>query len=203
MNKLVIAAVMMFGFTSATLAAEGPKVEYSADTGMEMEQGAMKGHVYAAPGKERREMDQGGQKMITIMRQDKKVVWMLMPEQKMYMEMPINGDRPQPGDMSGYKIEQTTVGKETVNGVSATKGKVIMTDSKGAKMGGFMWTTADGIVVKTDVIAMDKGNKMRMKMELTNLKVGHQDPAMFEIPSGYTTMDMGAMMGGAMGRRHK
>lgn len=203
MKKLVITAVMMFGFTSATFAAEGPKVEYSADTSMEMERGAMKGHVYAAPGKERREMEQGGQKMITIMRQDKKVVWMLMPEQKMYMESPMGGGNDQQGNMSDYKIEQTKMGTETVNGVSATKGKVIMTDSKGAKMGGFMWTTADGIVVKTDVIAMDKGSKMRMKMELTNLKVSHQDQALFEIPAGYVAMDMGAMMGGAMGRRHR
>lgn len=202
MNKIFLTAVMSISLSAAAWAAEAPKepsVEYSADSSMEMEQGAMKGHVNHAAGKERREMEQGGQKMVTIMRNDKKVVWMLMPEQKMYMESPIDGGKPQPGNMSDYKIEQTVVGPETVNGVKTTKGKVVMTDSKGTKMGGFMWTTSDGIVVKTDVLAMEKGNKMRMKMDLTNLKVGHQDPALFEIPAGYAPMSMGGMFGGMMG----
>lgn len=202
MNTNILFAALLIGFSAMTLATEGSKAEYSADTIMETAQGKMKGHIYSAPGKERREMNQSGQKMITIMRQDKKVVWMLMPDQKMYMESPIDTRR-QPENLNGYKIEQTPMGTETINGVSTTKGKVIMTDSKGAKMGGFMWTTAEGIVVKTDVIAMDKGSKMRMKMDLTNLKVGHQDPALFEIPADYTRMDMGAMMGGAMMGRHR
>jgi outer membrane lipoprotein-sorting protein len=197
MNMKILFAVMTIGFSSAALAMDGPKVEYAADSSMETAQGAMKGRVYAAPGKERREMNQGGQKMITIMRQDKKVTWMLMPEQKMYMEMAMDNKSHRSESISDYKIEQTVVGKETVNGVSATKSKVVMTDSKGAKMGGFMWSTPDKIAVKTDVIAMDKSSKMRMKMDLTNLKVGKQDPALFEIPAGYTRMDMGGMMGGA------
>lgn len=34
-----------------------------------------------------------------------------------------------------------------------------------------------------------------MASELTNLKIEKQDPALFEIPAGYTKNDMGAMMG--------
>lgn len=200
MNTKLLYAVAAIGFSIVAVAADAPKVEYSADSSMETAQGAMKGRVYSAPGKERREMNQGGQKMITILRQDKKVVWMLMPEQKMYMEMSTENKSHRPENISDYKIEQTVVGPETVNGVSATKSKVVMTDSKGHKMGGFMWTTSDKIVVRTDVIAMDKGSKMRMKNDLTNLKVGKQDPALFEIPAGYSRMDMGSMMGGARRR---
>ena len=198
---------MSIGFSGAVLAAgsatDGPKVAYTAVSSMETEAGAMNGRVYSAPGKERREMEQRGKKMITITRQDKKVTWMLMPEQKMYMEMPMEGGRPSnPESISSYKIDATEVGPETVNGIKATKSKVVMTDSKGNKMGGFMWRTSDGIAVKTDILAIGSGNKMRMKSELTNLKVGHQDPALFEIPAGYAPMSMGAMMGGAMGGRH-
>lgn len=203
MKKLILIAVMSISFSGTVLAADEPKVEYSADSSMETEAGAMNGRIYSAPGKERREMDQGGKKMITIMRKDKKVTWMLMPEQKMYMEMPMDSGRPQPGNTSDYKIDATVVGTETVNGIKATKSKVVMTDSKGNKMGGFMWRTTDGIAVKSDVLAMGGGSKMRMKSELTNLKIGHQDPALFEIPAGYTTMSMGGMMGGMMGGRNR
>lgn len=203
MKKLVIAAVMMLGFTSATFAMDTPKAEYSADSTMETEQATMKSHISYSPGKERREMDQGGKKQIMILRQDKKVMWMIMPEQNMYMESPLGGgDRSRPADLSSAKVESTEAGSETVNGIATKKYKVIVTTEQG-KMGGFFWKTPDGILVKSDLIAMEKGSKIRMKTELTNLKVGRQDPALFEIPAGYKTMDMGAMMGGAMMGRHR
>lgn len=199
MKKFALLAVMMLGFTSATFAMEGPKVEYSADSTLETEQVSMTNHIYHARGKERQEMGQGGQKQIIILRHDKKVMWMLMPAQNMYMENPLNsGDRSQSSDLSNAKVEATEVGTETINGVKTRKLKVIVTTDKG-KMGGFFWKTPDDILVKSDLIAIDKGSKMRMKSELTNLKIGPQDPALFEIPAGYRSMSMGAMMGG-MGR---
>jgi hypothetical protein len=46
-----------------------------------------------------------------------------------------------------------------------------------------------------------EGNeKKRMMTELKNLKIGKQDPQLFEIPQGYTKFDMSGMMGGVMGR---
>jgi hypothetical protein len=171
-----------------------PKVEYSADTVMEHEAGAMQGKVYYAPGKERREMNQGGMNMVTISRHDKKVMWMLMPETKSYMEMPM-GAQSAPGDISGYKMEHSEVGKDTLNGVPTTKSKLIMTGPDGGKLGGFMWSTKEGIMVKMDAISVDKGDKMRIKQELTNLKIGKQDPQLFEIPPGYQLSSMPGMPG--------
>ena len=41
-----------------------------------------------------------------------------------------------------------------------------------------------------------------MLTELSNLKIGRQDPKLFEIPDGFTKLDMGGMMGGTrMGRQ--
>src|SRR4030067_3785082 len=155
----------------------------------------MQSYVYYNPSWERREMVMdGGDKMITIMRHDKKVAWTLMPAEKMYMEMSIvQANTNTHDDSSQYQIEQTVVGPETVNGVNTTKSKIIMTGPKGEKMGGFMWVTKENIMVKMDAIAIDKKDKMRIKTELTNLKVGKQDAALFEIPSGYTAMGLGGM----------
>lgn len=50
--------------------------------------------------------------------------------------------------------------------------------------------------MKMDLLSKEGDTKMRMTQELTNLKVGKQDPKLFEIPPGYTKNDMGAMMGG-------
>src|SRR3989344_558259 len=159
---------------------------------MEMEGGmTMKSRIYYSPGKQRMEMGGAGGNVI-IIRKDKKVMWQLMGS--MYMERAMGGaDSQDPHDMD---VQQTVVGDETVNGVKTTKYKVIATKKDGSKFGGFFWTTKDGITVKMDLLSKEGDKKMRMTQELTNLKVGKQDPKLFEIPSGYTKNDMGAMMGG-------
>ena len=199
---LTAAVVAMAGLAQAA----GPSkatVEYSADSQLETAEISMKGHVNYAPMRERREMvTDGGDKMITIMRADKKVAWILMPSEKMYMETNIaQAAGKDSTDPSQYKIEQTVVGPETLNGVQTTKSKIIMTGPKGQKMGGFMWMTKENIMVKMDAIAIEKNQKMRFKTELTNLKIGKQDASLFEIPQGYSKASMGmpsigSLMGG-------
>jgi hypothetical protein len=200
---LVVAGMAASGVAAAA-SWDGPKVDYSADSYMETAEGVMKGRVYASPGKERREYDQDGEKMTMIMRQDKKVGWMLMSGEKMYMEVDLSKSGKRKDNLSGYTIEQTTIGPETVNGVKTTKSKIIMTGPKGEKMGGFWWVTKDNIIVKMDAISVIKGSKDRFKIELQNLKVARQDPSLFEVPAGYSKMGMdmgsiGKMMGGGRG----
>ncbi len=190
-----LATLMPLAGTSA--AADRPTVEYSADSVIEHAEGAMKSRVYSTPTKERRDMTQEGMAMVTITRHDKKVMWTLMPEEKMYMEMKQGAQPSNKDDLSAYTIEQTVVGPETLNGLSVNKSKMIMTHSDGSKFGGFMWTTKEGILVKLDALSVEQGNKERFKIELSNLKIGKQDPALFEIPPGYETMpgmDMGSIM---------
>jgi hypothetical protein len=190
---LIVAAMTMPGAAQAASPAP-PQAEYSADSVLETAEVSMKGHVNYTPRRERREMvmGSGGDKMIMITRHDKKVAWTLMPSEKMYMESSIAQAKTK-DDLSSYKIEQTVIGPDTVNGVSTTKSKIIMTGAKGEKMGGFMWTTRDNIVVKMDAIAIDKKQKHRFKTELTNLKVGKQDPKLFEVPAGYEKMNIPGM----------
>jgi hypothetical protein len=188
---------------TAAAVEEKLNVEYSADQVVEAEDGAMKSRMYYTPTKERREMNQGGQSMVMIMRHDKKVAWTVMPEEKMYMEAAMKPSTDKT-DMSAYKIEQTPVGQEMLNGVNMNKSKIIMTHSSGSKMGGFMWMTKEGIMAKIDAIAVEKGSKDRFKMEQTNIKVGKQPADLFELPRGVEKMDMGGMgmdmMKGMMGR---
>jgi len=168
-----------------------PKVDYSADSTMETEGGmTMKSRTYYSHGKQRMEMG-GADGNVTIIRRDKKVMWQLMGN--MYMEMSM--DQLESSDLNSMDVEQTVVGNETVNGVQTTKYKMIATKKDGSKFGGFFWTTKDGIPMKMDLLSKEGDKKMRIVSELTNLKVEKQNPALFEIPVGYTKNDMGAMMG--------
>ena len=186
---LLVVGMVVAGMVQAV---EGPRVEYSATMSMESAEGISQGPVYHTPMMERREIVQDGESMVMIIRHDKKVTWTLMPGSKMYMESEFPKEGRQ-DDLGAYKFDTTVVGPDTVNGLETTKTKIIMTGPDNVKMGGFMWATKEGIAVKLDAIAVEKKKKERFKMELQNLKVGKQDPSLFEIPKGYEKMDMANM----------
>lgn len=190
---IVSATTMAMAASPVAPRPQQPQAEYSADSYMETEQLTMKSKVYHAAGKERKEQEMGGEKSVTIMRHDKQLLWTVMPSQQMYMEMSLQGKQRPPGqgnDASDYTYERTEVGPEVIDGHQTTKYKVIATSPKGEKMGGFMWITREGIQIKMDLVALVEGSKMRMKTGLTNLKIERQDPALFEVPAGYTKMTM-------------
>lgn len=182
-----------------------PQVEYSADRVISGEQGGqsmqMNARVYYAKGKERDEIEAHGQSMTMVMRHDKKLAWMLMPDQKMYTEMSyadqaqycnwpcVNIEKAKMGEGKGY----TTLGKEVVSGIETTKYKVVCVDKKGETIEGIFWVAANGVVIKMDFMTTGKRGKSHAVIELRNVKIAGQDPGLFEIPKGYSKLDMSAM----------
>jgi hypothetical protein len=205
MRTLVQASVLLTAavFAPAPAGAEESQVSYSADYVMETAEGAVRGKMFVSPGKERREdASADGVSMVTIRRDDLRKMWMLMPAERMYMEMKTGEPDPSgkaatdPGD---YDVEMTVVGPERLAGLDTTKQKVVMTGKDGTKMGGFWWTTSEGIPVKMDMLAKEAGSKMRLKRELSNIEIGPQAADLFEIPEGYNSMAAAMGMGAAKG----
>ncbi len=202
-SLLMVPAVLIGAAWLQTAAAQGETtVAYSADYVLETAEGAMRGRIYATPGMERREdLTPDGGTMVSIRREDKNLLWMLIPSERMYMEiktgeMAAGSERtPSPEE---YQTEMTTEGREEVAGVMTTKSKVIMTSADGSKMGGFWWTTDEGVLIKMDVLSIAAGEKIRMKRELTNVQIAPQPADLFEIPSGYVSMSA-AIGGGLLG----
>lgn len=179
-----------------------PQVEYSADSMMQTEEGTMQQHVYVTPTRERKEMLTGaGDGGIMIFRFDTKQLLILMPSEKMYLEQSMAARQGQRDDPAQWTYEDTAMGDETLNGVKVTKYKTIATSTDGKKYGGFSWRTKEGINLKQDLLYKEGNEKKRMLIELSNLKIGKQDPKLFEVPEGFTKFDMGGMMGGMMGRQ--
>lgn len=180
-----------------------PQAEYSADERVEDEQGTTQQKIFVTSTKERKEMLTGsGEGTVMIFRYDTKVMWTLMPSEHMYMEYSLAGPqgRGQRSDPSQWTYEDTVIGEETLNGIRVTKYKTIATSTDGKKYGGFSWRTSEGINLKQDLLYKEGNDKKRMLTELSNLQIGRQDPRLFEIPEGFTKLDMGGMMSGAMGR---
>jgi len=180
--------------TAAAEAAAPPAltVEFTAKRRIESADGVIDGSITAAPGMERSEMRIGAVSAVMIVRNDRRVGWMLMPAQKMYQELAFAQAAQQAGTVAPDQIELEAVGSETLAGLATTKYKFV---TKDRTAGGFLWYSAEGIPVKMDVLSKSGRDKSRMTVTLDDIRIGAQDPALFEVPAGYARMPGGHMFG--------
>ena len=194
-------AILAAWLPALAVPLQRPQAEYSADETIQTDERTIQQKVFVTPTMERKELLSGaGDGSVQIFRYDSKVMWMVMPSQKMYMEHQMGGGPSKGNDPSQWTYEDTAVGEETLNGIKVTKYKTIATSTDGKKYGGFSWRTKEGINLKQDLLYKEGNEKKRMLTELSNVKIATQDPKLFEIPDGFTKFDMGGMMGG-MGRQ--
>ncbi len=158
--------------------------EFSADVTTRGMGGAFSGKLFVSNGMTRMEMPEG----IIIGRLDKNLVWMLMPQMKMYMEQPF---QPQNAALSSDKMpgetSRTLMLVEDINGRKANKFKITYT-LNGKDSSILQWIDVEnGMPLKT---AAEDGSWTN---ELTNVKIGPQQASLFDLPQGYTKMSMPAM----------
>src|SRR5437867_548519 len=199
---MIIALTSLVGALPAGAAQRSvPKVEYSADSITQTEEATTQEHIYYTPTRERRETLVGSgdaaEGSVQIFRRDSKRMWRMMPSEKMYMKHSMGKGNAK--DASQWDYEETVMGEEVLNGMKVTKYKTIATSTDGKKYGGFSWRTKEGISIKSDLLYKEGNEKKRMMTELKNVKVGKQDPKLFEVPEGFTKFDMAGMMGGMGG----
>jgi outer membrane lipoprotein-sorting protein len=187
--------------TVATL-AQVRASQFSADmknTGKGM---TTTGKLYFGGPKVRMEMTAQGHQSIMIVDSQRKVFYMLMVDQHMYMEMSTEtkGPRKSPDwrtyDPANPCANMTDTTCERLGTGLADNRLCNKWKFSNSKQGTSQTVWVDqktGIPIRTET---SEGNVM----ELTNIKEGAQSASLFEIPSGYTKMDMGAMMQGAQGR---
>jgi Domain of unknown function (DUF4412) len=153
--------------------------DFSADMISSSSQGSVTMKIYVSGDKSRMETPEA----ITISRMDKKVVWILMPGQNMYMEQPINTQMAaSTQERVDGEIERTAEGDEMIDGKNTTKYRVTF-ETQGKRESVFQWIDEAGhFPVKTAAI---NGS---WSTEFKNISSGSQDQGLFEIPAGYSKM---------------
>lgn len=194
--RIPVCLVMLWGVT-VFLRAQAPP-QFKADMQMSGGGSNMQGKVYFSGGKVRMEMDMEGHNQAMIVDPAKSVLYMLMPEDKMYMEMSANA----PGPMKTPKVEAmdpanpcgskgiTTckkIGTETVNGYASEKWEFLQEGQK--------YTAWIATKLRIPIKTMGADGTA---MEFRNIVEGEQPANLFVVPAGYEKMDMGGM-GGMMG----
>lgn len=159
------------------VAAQG----FSADVVTQQGKEVTRSKIFVA--KDKMRLESGA--VITITRMDQKLVWMLMPTEKMYMEQGLRQDSVVPNsEPSTDELSRTLLGSETVNGYLTNKYRVIVRTEKG-KSAVLLWLAADSALpVK---MAAEDGKWIQ---EYRNIKAGEPEGALFEIPAGYKIFGM-------------
>jgi hypothetical protein len=191
-SLIVLIAVITIVFSWPIMATAA---EFTADLIRKSEGETLTSKVFVK-GKMRREelLEDGEVAGINIARIDKGISWTLMPEEKMYMEIPLEGMKV--GAMEDMEELETRtkmklLGKETVNGYVCEK-RQYDDPSQGSVI---VWYSPKlGYPVKFHVMAF--GNDEEMILEYKNIKTGKLDDSMFEVPDGYQKFAIPGMPAG-------
>jgi len=189
-SRLMLFIVSLF-IIGLGIAGSGNAAEFSADMIQKSPMGNTNGKVFVKGENLRQEMTMGGQNQIMIFQKDKGVVWVLMPDLKMYMEMPAGGQQnmapPTPEEME--KIgDKKDLGEEKVNGYKCKKYRYTSNDPSVGNT--TMWISKKlNFPIKTE---MD-GSSGPMSMEYKNIQEKKLPDSLFKIPAGYQKMSMPSM----------
>lgn len=185
LTTLISALAFVITFSTAAMA------DFSADTVTTTSQGSMKGKIYSTGqngygGKLiRMETSAGGQNNIMIIDREKQVVYMLMPDKKMYMKQKY--DPNQKGTID-KPPSMTFIRDDKFDGHSVKVYKAKTDNGKDS----IIWEAND--LNKFPIkIEMPSENTV---MEYRNVSTKSVDKSKFEIPAGYKAFDMSNMMGG-------
>lgn len=174
-------ALILFLFIGLSQAAE-----FTATTVTKTGELKIPGMVYVKGNKIRNEIQAAGQTGIHIIRPDKNLMWVILPQQKTYMEMPLTEEAHQNllTLTENQKAKMKKIGTETVNNYACEKYETTMShQGKATKF--YVWVAPElGMPLK---VVTQNGS---FSSEIKDIKTGEVEASLFEPPPGYRKMKM-------------
>ncbi len=124
--------------------------------------------------------------VVSIVRIDQKVLYMIYPGMKSYAKMPLPRDEANITNKEP-KIELTKLGDETIDGHKCVKNKAVITADDGTKVSATLWNATD--LKDFPIQIQSEANGMNMLMHYKDIQFTKPDAALFEPPTGYTAYD--------------
>ena len=160
--------------------------DFTADLVHDFAGARMKGTVAFQDQMMRMEMNGHQGNVVTIHRPDKNLMWMVMPEERMYMEMTYTPDPTLEGWTAAKEQKAKYLGTEEVAGLKCKKYELVEDGEK------VTYWVADDIAFPVKVVTREG------TMRLENIRKGSVPGNLFEPPAGFQKMTMPAMPGGMM-----
>jgi hypothetical protein len=187
----IICAVLLNGYAVSAQMVSKP---FSADKVVTKRGTTTTSKVYATSTATRTDGEQRGKKFIAITRWDRKVLWSIMPDQKMYVEMqiPVGSESAgamnelAKGMMKDAQVKRESLGTEQVEGFQCDKTRMTVTWQ------GITGTTTEWAAKELGGFVLKKQDDTTGELtEYENIQLGPQDPSLFELPAGYQKMSLG------------
>jgi len=182
-NRGFIAVVL--GICWLILAGETLAAEFSAQVVTIYQGQESRGKVYVKGSRIRQEFPSGSGVKTVIYNADTKIAWMLRPERKMYLEMPLGEEMPRDlMQMSAEKAGMNPLGSETVNGYDTDKYETVFREN-GGEQKHYVWIAKKlGMIIKIN--SLDQS----FSREYREIKEGGIPDALFLPPPGYQKMGL-------------
>ena len=166
----------------ATSVSAGEALEYSAVQHIETVPGPFLNRIYIAGDRERQDASLGGKTVTTIIRRDKRVVWLLIPGQKLYEEVDVASASVTslPGQLNPLLGKR--LGDERLDGRPVSK--IAMPMNEGRQVA-YAWVSPEGLVLKAMIPADEQTGRPEARLRLQDVQFGRQDQTLFELPEGY------------------
>jgi hypothetical protein len=124
----------------------------------------------------------GMDRLTTLVLPDKKAIYIIYPGLQAYVDMPLPEEEVAAASKD-FKIDKTTVGKESIDGHPCVKNKVVMTDDKGAKREVLVWEAADLKNFPLQMRLDEKGTNIVVRYK--NVQFTKPESKQFEAPAGF------------------
>jgi len=125
----------------------------------------------------------GLDKLVTIVRPERKTATLVYPSVQSFVEMPMTKE--EAADlMRPYRASKVLLGKETIDGQPCEKTRVTLTADSGAKQEATVWyaTGLKGFPIKVEMLQPDA----TLTMHYRDVKLAKPDASQFEAPAKYT-----------------
>jgi hypothetical protein len=130
-----------------------------------------------------------------ISRPDRKLVLSIYPRAKSYAEIPMPKEELAAIEKN-FKVDKTSLGKETANGHPCEKFKVILTGDRGEKTETTVWTASDLKDFPVQVQLTEADTTVVIKFK--EVKLAKPDAKEFEAPAGLTKYESAEALRDAM-----
>ena len=158
--------------------------EFSASMLVKDDAKVMPGKIYVHDGKMRQEfLDERGQ-TITIVRPDQKVIWVILPHQRNYMEIPLTKKLPgQFIQIPSQAVGKRLVGQERLNGYDTEKYEVSVPVGRGLEKQTYWVAAKLGLPIKMEC------RERRFSLEYQSIREEKVPDRRFNLPPGLKKLD--------------
>src|SRR5215472_5843048 len=201
MRHRVVACLVLLSFAAflsvrdAAAAMLGDAaISYRAERTVTVNGRSYTGMVFHTPGHDRHEQEIQGIPEVILLDAAAKQGILLLPGLNSYLPFAFPRLMAELDDPSWRRVPQ---GEEVVNGVRTTKYRVDHTGGDGSRAQGWLWLSAQGVLMRLDGVVTRAGASAgtSIRMELAGLRLGRQDPQLFQIPPGLIKLPSGALEG--------